>query len=258
MFGLKVSSNKKAREDGEKPFWISFSDLMSSLMLLFLVSMSVALLAVTNEPDKIAKEESERHQAIKEFLDEIDEILTAEEFKGIILNETTINFGQKIYFDNEGQNTLSIQQTQLLRQLTSRLLEKIRSTKAGKLWFKRAIVEGYASKSGTYLFNLNLSLERSERVICELLREAKPDEKQFTDDDRIQIATKFFVSGASFNDLRSGNDQLNRRVELKLEFKTRQDRINESPDPPIPVDVDALIKALNPNEKCPITNRLKS
>ena len=258
MFGLKISNNKKAREDGEKPFWISFSDLMSSLMLLFLVSMSVALLAVTNEPDKKAKEESERTKAISEFKKEIQQILTADEFKGVTFNETTVDFGTRGTFDNEGQNTFSEPQTEVLRRFTPLLLEKLRTTKAGQLWFKRAVVEGYASKSGTYLFNLNLSLERSERVICELLREPKPNETAFSLDDRIQIATKFFVGGASFNSLRPGNGNQSRRIEFKLEFKTTQERNNEGIQPPVQVDAEALTKALSPNEKCPITDRLKS
>lgn len=38
---------KKTKEEGEKPFWISFSDLMTALMVMFLVVMAVALLAVS-------------------------------------------------------------------------------------------------------------------------------------------------------------------------------------------------------------------
>ena len=47
--GVRMPTPKRGREDGEKPFWISFSDLMSALMVLFLVAMSVALLAVTTK-----------------------------------------------------------------------------------------------------------------------------------------------------------------------------------------------------------------
>lgn len=47
MFGQRISIPRRAREEGEKPFWISFADLMTALMVLFLLVMSVALLAVT-------------------------------------------------------------------------------------------------------------------------------------------------------------------------------------------------------------------
>ena len=189
MFGITKNANaQKKREDGEKPFWISFSDLMSSLMVLFLISMTVALLAVTNEPDIAAKEEAERSQAIKDFMVEIEQILTAQEFSGVRVDGTTIDFGVRGTFEKEGQNTLSQQQSQMLRSFTPKLLEKLRTTDAGKIWFKRAVVEGYASKTGTYLFNLNLSLERSQRVLCELLREpTNATEKPFSEREAIQI-----------------------------------------------------------------------
>lgn len=48
MFGPKFSIKRGARDEAEKPFWISFADLMTALMVLFLVVMGVALLAVTD------------------------------------------------------------------------------------------------------------------------------------------------------------------------------------------------------------------
>ena len=47
MLGLKTSSRRANKDEAEKPFWISFSDMMTALMVLFLVAMAVALLAVT-------------------------------------------------------------------------------------------------------------------------------------------------------------------------------------------------------------------
>ena len=49
MFGIKIPARKGNRDEGEKPFWISFSDLMTALMVLFLVALTVALLAITHE-----------------------------------------------------------------------------------------------------------------------------------------------------------------------------------------------------------------
>jgi hypothetical protein len=260
MFGIAKNANaQKMREDGEKPFWISFSDLMSSLMVLFLISMTVALLAVTNEPDIAAKEEAERSKAIKDFMVAIEQILTAEEFSGVRVDGTTIDFGVRGTFEKEGQNTLSQQQSQMLRSFTPKLLEKLRTTDAGKIWFKRAVVEGYASKTGTYLFNLNLSLERSQRVLCELLREpVNTNEEPFSSEDRKLIATKFFVGGASFNSLRSGGGAQSRRIEFKLEFRTRQEKLAEESTPAPKLDDTELTNALNPKEKCPIFNRSMS
>jgi hypothetical protein len=59
MLGTRIVARRGSRDEAEKPFWISFADMMTALMVLFLVVMGVALLAVTktvNEQDKIKKQ----------------------------------------------------------------------------------------------------------------------------------------------------------------------------------------------------------
>ena len=175
------------------------------------------------------------------------------EFEGVRVIGNTIDFGPRGLFGN-GQNTLTTPQRQLLQQFTPKLLDRLRVSDAGKYWFKRAVVEGYASQSGKYLFNLNLSLERSERVLCELLRDPVNGETALPPADREQIATQFFVGGASFNSLRATAED-SRRIEFKLEFKSRQERSYERENPAPVVDAAALAQALDPKERCPILDR---
>ncbi|MDC8783617.1 flagellar motor protein MotB [Paucibacter sp. hw1] len=255
MLGMQASSRRRARDEGEKPFWISFSDLMSALMVLFLVTMSVALLAVTKKVSDADREERERIEAIEELMDEVQRVVTQKEFEGVRIIGNTIDFGPRGKFEREGQNTLSPPQREVIRRFTPSLLDKLRNTKAGRLWFKRAVVEGYASQTGSYLFNLNLSLERSGRVLCELLRASPTLTDTLSEDDRKLIATKFFVGGASFNSLRA-DDEASRRIEFKLEFKTRQERKDEEKAPPPAVDDGRLTHALNVNNQCQIQDRL--
>lgn len=254
--GVRMSAPKRGREEGEKPFWISFSDLMSALMVLFLVAMSVALLAVTKKVSQEEQEDRERKEAIADLMQQVSKVVSQNEFEGVSVSKTdnTINFGSRGRFEREGQNTLSAPQRELVRQFTPKLLSELRKSDAGKHWFKRAVVEGYASQTGPYLLNLNLSLERSQRVICELLRAPEAGEMAMSDDDRKLIATKFFVGGASFNSLRATAED-SRRIEFKLEFKTRQERREELESPPPPVDEAALAQALDPNERCRIISR---
>ena len=254
MLGLRLATPRRSREEGEKPFWISFSDLMSALMVLFLVAMSVALLAVTNKVSEEEREDKERIEAIATLMDEIRNVVSAKEFEGVRVVDNTIDFGPRGRFEKEGQNTLSPPQRELIRQFTPKFLDKLRTTDAGKRWFKRAVVEGYASQSGKYLFNLNLSLERSARVLCELLRDPPIGESPLAEADRRLIATKFFVGGASFNSLRSTADD-SRRIEFKLEFKTRQERKEEASTPQLQANEALLTDALDPKERCPLFDR---
>ena len=252
--GVRTATRRRGREEGEKPFWISFSDLMSALMVLFLVALTVALLAVTKKVSENEREDRERAEAIATLMAEIRQVVSQKEFEGVRVIGNTIDFGPRGRFEREGQNTLSLPQRQVLRQFTPKLLDRLRVTDAGKYWFKRAVVEGYASQSGKYLFNLNLSLERSERVLCELLREPVNGDTSLLDADRALIATRFFVGGASFNSLRSTAED-SRRIEFKLEFKSRQERSDERTHAIPAVDEAALAQALDPKERCPIFDR---
>jgi hypothetical protein len=72
-------------------------------------------------------------------------------------------------------------------------------------------------------------------------------------EDRRLIAQRFFVGGASFNSLR-GSDDASRRIEFKLEFKTRDERRSETDTVVAVTELDdaALDAALDPRERCPI------
>lgn len=251
LTGIRTSMRKRGREEGEKPFWISFSDLMAALMVLFLVAMSVALLAVTKKISEEEREDKARVEAISSLMNEIREIVSKQEFEGVRVIGNTIDFGPRGRFEREGQNTLSPPQREVLLQFTPKLLDRLRASDAGKYWFKRAVVEGYASQTGKYLFNLNLSLERSQRVICELLRDPPTGNTPLSYEDRKLVATKFLVGGASFNSLLATAED-SRRIEFKLEFKTRQERRDEAQMPTLPEDETVLAQALDSKERCPI------
>ena len=84
-------------------------------------------------------------------------------------------------------------------------------------WLKRVVVEGYTDAKGDYLYNLNLSLQRSQRVIC-LLMEAPPgDETALSTSQREHVRDLFLVGGYSFNSIKP-SDEESRRIELRLEY----------------------------------------
>ena len=48
MFGIRTLPNN-SKTEAEKPFWISYADLMTALMTLFLVVMVASLISVTKK-----------------------------------------------------------------------------------------------------------------------------------------------------------------------------------------------------------------
>lgn len=203
------------KEEGEKPFWISFADLMSALMVMFLLVMSVALLAVTNEVSEIDKRKAQREQEIDKLLAKIEK--AAEKYPGISIdkNRSIIDFGDRARFDT-GSSTLSSLQAQYLSLFVSEVLTVSRD-QLGQKWIKRIVAEGFADQRGDYLLNLNLSLQRSQRVLCVLLAPSRDQEYFLNPAEQEQVRDLFLVGGYSFNSAKASLEE-SRRIELRLEF----------------------------------------
>lgn len=213
MIGARVIIKRGSKEEAEKPFWISFSDLMSALMVLFLVVMSVALLAVTKRVSETELAKAQREKEIVELLQRVRR--AAQEFDGVHVEGRTINFGEKARFDF-GSFSLKNEDQTLLRTFVPKVLE-IANDPLGKKWFKLIVVEGFTDQRGSYLYNLNLSLLRSQRVLCTLLAAPTPGERPLTDEEKEKIRDLFLVGGYSFNSAKKTPEE-SRRIELRLEF----------------------------------------
>lgn len=228
MFGLKTPRRRGGKEEGEKPFWISFSDLMTALMVLFLVAMAVAVMAVT------VKGEREGDKPIAACLAEVKKLET--DFPGMKVSDRTINFGVLITFEHAMHSFEKKEQhAALIRNTVKKVLDIARDQQC-ESWLKKVVVEGFASTAGgTYLDNLKLSYLRSHRVLCTLLDSQAPD--ALSEADRKLIQSLFLTSASSFNtDKTRGEDQM-RRVEVKLDFYPPETHIENRKRPPeLPLD----------------------
>lgn len=215
MFGQRTWTPVKAREEGEKPFWISFADLMSALMVLFLLVMSVALLAVTRTISERERLETERQTAIERLLDRIEQAARREKGIHVDRNRAVIDFGDRARFDTSSF-TLNPDQERLLRAFVPQILSIARD-KGGRRWLKRIVVEGFTDRRGSYLYNLNLSLQRSQRVLCALMAPPTSGEMAMGRNELEEIRRLFLVGGYSSNSAKDSLDA-SRRIELRLEF----------------------------------------
>jgi len=215
MLGKLVILGKKGKDEGEKPFWISFADLMSALMVLFLLVMSVALLAVTSNVTEAERKQAERKQEIDQLLNKIEQ--AAKQFPGISLdrNRNVIDFGDRARFDT-GSSKLTNEQAEYLTLFVLEILP-IASEDLGKKWLKSIVAEGFADQRGDYLLNLNLSLQRSQRVLCILLDPPPALGRVLTAAEMEQAHDLFFVGGYSFNSVKKSLEE-SRRIELRLDF----------------------------------------
>jgi outer membrane protein OmpA-like peptidoglycan-associated protein len=213
MLGSRGIVKRNSRDDAEKPFWISFADLMTALMVLFLVVMGVALLAVTKNVTERQKKEDQHSKNIELILERFAQ--SVKRYEGIKVDKVrqVIDFGQRAQFAF-GDWRLSAQQEEVLRKFVPEILI-LANDDLGKSVLKRIVVEGYTDKKGSYLSNLNLSLQRSQRVLCAMF--ATSGASLLNADQKESVRNLFFVGGYSFNAAKN-TDEESRRVEMRLEF----------------------------------------
>lgn len=225
MFGAKIHIKRGGKDDGERPFWISFADLMTALMVVFLLVMSVALLSVTKEVTEQQKAEAQRRQDIRELLDELKQAARKDIFSGVSVHDEDyqnpyIDFGPLATFDVD-KSSLTVVKAKFLRSYIPEIL-KVADTEKGRRWFKQVVVEGYTDNTGKYLHNLDLSLRRSERLVCVLLDTSVAGDAPLSGGQKQQVRKLFLVGGYSSNSAKA-DPTLSRRIELKLKFWENND-----------------------------------
>lgn len=222
MFKL-LQFKRTGKREGESPFWISFSDLMSALMVLFLVVMAVTLVAVTQRIDAATRDSIQRSMAISKVMAMIADDPRSDGV-GVDQQNFRIDLGREVHFDS-GSYAISAPAARFLRSYIPVLL-RAKDSPEGRRWMRDIVVEGFTDEDGTYLYNLQLSLERSRSVVCSLFQGlSTPD--GLSPDQLRQVESLFLVGGYSFNSIKKDKAE-SRRVEFKIDFWG----LDEAPRPP--------------------------
>lgn len=205
----------KPKDEAEKPFWISYSDLMTACMTLFLVVMAVTIVFLE---DKYKPKPDYRGEAIQSCFSELEKNAS----KKFPDAKVIYNFGDSVRIDlgsivnfKSGDFQISQEGTNFLRSYIPSVLHSVKS-KSCKKYFRRVVVEGYTDTDGDYLTNLKLSLDRSRQVVCSLSPKVQST-ISLSASEQNEVRDLFLVGGFSFNSLKSSKSE-SRRAELKLEF----------------------------------------
>lgn len=236
MSRLIIIKHKK-NETAENPFWISYADLMTALAMLFLIVMSISIVAIATRP---IVEKKEREIEIQAIFDHLESLAKSKKISLEINRiDHTISFGNEALFGFDSYQ-LPPQAQQKLRAFVPLILAAKNSTE-GNRWLKRIHIEGYTDQSGTYLYNVHLSLKRAEMVICTLLSGSLPPRNQK------QLQELLMIDGASVTSIKESPDE-SRRVEVRLEFRQPRDNATVPPLAQMPLGHCAI----NPQESEPV------
>lgn len=212
MFGRSPQGRRKRKAEGERPFWISYADLMTAMMVLFLSAMAVTIAAVTR---KVQGPEEQRSSEIRDICSSIKAQLNGTPNLQVDCVNNRISFGDAGHFATNDYR-LPPEADTALAKLVPVVLEAA-DDPLGRKWMKQVVVEGHTDTVGGYLYNLHLSLQRSEWMLCLLMDPRKNDELKLSPEQLQRVRQLFLAGGVSFNNQRATADA-SRRVELRLDF----------------------------------------
>lgn len=185
---------------------------MTAMMVLFLTAMAVTIAAVTikvdGPADQRAKEIADVCERIKDNLKDVQSI-------SVDCADNRISFGEVGRFKTNDYR-LPKGANEALAKLVPVVLE-VADEGVGKKWMKQVVVEGYTDRVGGYLYNLHLSLLRSEWVLCLLMDPRKNMDLNLSATDLRRVRELFLAGGVSFNG-QQDSDDASRRVELRIQY----------------------------------------
>ena len=219
-------------QSDDNVFSLSISDLMSALLLVFILLLSGNLLTLAEQQeinqaqlDLISEQQKAKRSIIEQLRGEMDDFdIEVDPRTGVI------RIKESILFDF-GKAELKPDGIIFLNRFIPRYAEILLGRAEIKEQIGQIIIEGHTDDIGPYTKNLLLSLERANSVAITIFEDTFVD---FTEKD--DFKQKLSANGRSYVDPIVDNDSdqnraKNRRVEFKFSFvdwtTIENEKINE-------------------------------
>lgn len=212
---------RKAKQDEETSYWLSFSDLMASVLIIFILLFVYNLIAYEesmNETEKMIQElTSTRMKIITMLQEEFDK-----EDIDIIIDPKTgaIQLNESILFDS-GKSQLKDEGKEFAEKFIPIYVKILLGNDEIKSQISQIIIEGHTDDVGGYLYNLKLSQERSLSV-AQFLINPEFDYKYKNEMEKYLTINGRSYSEPILNSDGSINKDASRRVEIKFRLKEEE------------------------------------
>jgi len=218
---MERSREVRRIENEGNHYWMSFSDLMSALLLVFALLLMVNIFS--NETEMAAKDEMiEEMLGVKTQLIEELQVAFSESNLNMTIDEQTgaIQFSSGVLFEYDSAK-ISEQGRKNLEKFVPQYIGILLTDEFQK-HISKIIIEGHTDQEGNYLYNLNLSQERSLAVVEEIF---SSDFNDFS--GKGELKKVITSNGRSFTQpiyKENGkvDSEKSRRVEFKFRLKDEQ------------------------------------
>ena len=227
MTGIKYETERE-----ETSYWLSYSDMMAALLLVFVLIISFTMMNAKRMYEKKEAELREQQKVMLEQQAKLDKLVGVRsqvvealesEFSGsdmnmqIDANTGAITLNSSILFDvNEYELKESGQE--FLKEFMPRYLSVLLKPQF-KSYISEIIIEGHTDTDGTYLYNLELSQERALSVASFCLE----DDNSVLAKDELEVRRPMLTAnGRSYSDpIQNADGQIDYDASRRVEFKFR-------------------------------------
>ncbi len=241
-----LMSRRRKSEDEETTYWLSYSDMMAALLLVFVLIISFTMLQSKMQyedkqkelevqrqeaeaAEKLIEEQKKQMEKQQEQLDKIigvrSELVEAlrEEFADselkVSVDEKTgaITFDSSVLFDS-GKYEIKKTGQEFLEEFLPRYF-KVLLNPSYRDYISEIIIEGHTDTKSGYMYNLKLSQERALSVAAFCLNENSTILSAEEVEDMREIVT---ANGRSYSDpIYNADGSVNMDASRRVEFKFR-------------------------------------
>lgn len=209
------------QEDEEGRFWPSFTDLLTTIllcfMLIFIVMMVIKSLQIEEMKKTLDQMMGVRAELVKQLKSEFDDStygIEVDDQTGAIIFNTEILFSYDKAKLKEGSYTF-------MDEFVPRYLEVLLES-GYEAYIAEIIIEGHTDRDGDYLYNLELAQDRAYSVAAYLLGDEFPYPAI-----QEELEQKLTVNSKSYTDFRTDKEgdysaKESRRVEFKFRLKDEE------------------------------------
>lgn len=201
---------------GEQDYWLSYSDLLAGLLMVFALMLLVALDHYQSQAEDV-RDLLEARQAL---VGELQTALAEQPDLNVTVDSVTgvVTFAGDLLFE-ENSHTILLSGEQQLGRFAVTYLNVLFGEEEFRNQLDEVVVEGHTNTNGTYLYNLSLSQDRALNVMEILLRNAGPageELRQYVTANGRSFSRPVYTSEGEIDMVRS------RRIEIRFRLKDEE------------------------------------
>lgn len=222
---MNLKGRTKVNEEKmETSYWLSISDLMASILIIFIllfVFKTINSIKAERLKENIIREITDTKENI---IDKLKDDLENKKIQVDIDNKTgTIKIDEKILFEVD-RYELKDEGRIFLKEVIPVYLKIFLDNSKFKDRLDQIIIEGHSDNTGSYLYNMDLSQKRATEVLKYIYSNAT---QNFSEKEREELRKFIIANGRSNTDLvykKNGevDQDKSRRVEIKFKLKDEE------------------------------------